>query len=226
MKVLILTPIHREKDRIGKKTMGIPFYQGQASWVRALTKIGHKVHVFAYTDSIFTPNAVKMILQERIEKQYPIFFGRIRRRIEKYYLFNPGNWTRSWKLRKLIKKTKPDLIIISGGISSILPWALKGVESKILLFSGVNPLTSSTLLERKLLKEDLIDAVIENDKGYAKNWKKLGARSTVVLPISGVDKRIHKKLSLTQKEKKEYSCDVCFVGSITSDRARKLKYFT
>ena len=224
MKVLLLTPIHREKERRGKKTMGIPFYQTQASWIRALIKMGHKVHVFTYTDSAFTTNTTRVLIQEKIEKKYPIFFGRMRRRIEKYYLFNPGNWISSWKLIKLIRKFNQDIIIISGGISSILPVAFKNNKSKVFLFSGVNPLISATNLEKKLLEKNLIDLVVENDRGYAKKWEKTGAKSTIVLPISGVDKSIHKTVALTKKEKKEYSCDVCFIGSITHDRVKKLKY--
>lgn len=226
MKILLLSPVHRV-EKGGKTTLGIPFYQGQASWVRALKKIGHEVQVFNYSKSVILPNSLVIFLQSFLESHFPIVYTKIRRVFQKLYIVNLDNYLRSFKLKKTIAENRPDVIIISGGISTILPFSLKtSYHPKIFLFSGVNPVYASTKLEEKLIKHGIIDVVVENDIGYAQSWEKIGAKKTIVLPISAVDSEIHKKKELTVKEKKILGSDVCFVGSITQDRVEKLKAYT
>lgn len=229
MKILLLTPIHRGyNSKSVKKIYGIPESQGQASWVGALETLRHTVHVFRYTDSVIVPNGIQSIVFSFFEERYPIFTGRIRRKLERYYRYNPDVFLKSLRFKAVAKNYKPDLIIISGGITSVLPSSIKKIKnsfkSKVLLFSGINPRISSTQLERDLIKEKIIDLIIENDKGYAENWGKLGVK-TKVLPISSVDPRKHRKIHLTKQEQEEYGSDVCFVGSITQDRIKKLEHF-
>ncbi len=126
----------------------------------------------------------------------------------------------------IAKNSKPNLVIISGGITSIFPETIKKIKitnhCKVLLFSGVNSVTSATQVEKIMIKEGIVDAVVENDRGYADLWKKMGAKKVIVLPISSVDPKLHRRVKLTVQEQEEYGCDVCFVGSLTNDRQEKL----
>lgn len=230
MKVLLLTPVHNEYvARKSKKLCGIPVTQGQASWVKAILSLGHEIDVFIYSSSVIIPHGIHIRIMYFLEKYFPIFTGRVRRRLEKFYKYNPDVIIRSIIFEKKANAFKPDIICISGGLTCILPAFIKRVKdkyhAKVLLFSGVNPIYSITPVERNLVKSAIIDYVIENDSGYADEWRKKGVNS-FVLPISSVDPDLHKKVILSSKEKKQYSCDVSFVGSITPDRVQKLKSLT
>lgn len=226
MKILLMTPIHRENETSNsKKIKGIPYNQGQAAWIKALEKLGHEVKVYRYTETILIPNRLRIKLILYAEKYMPSFLGKLRRKFEKYYKLNPENFVKTLVFKKLTYSFNPELIIISGGLTSIFPEAFqeikKKIKVKIILFSGINPLNASTSLERQLIRKQIIDLVIENDKGYAKSWMKLGAQS-LVLPISSVDPTVYKKLRLSEVEEKKYNCDVCFVGTLSKSRQKIL----
>ena len=227
MRILLLAPVHREKEFLKQKGK-YPFVkdQGQQGWMEALEELRHRVFIFRYTDSILIPNFIRIYLQDFLEKLIPVWHGRLKRFSENYHFVSFENMIKNQKLFTLAKNVKPNLIIISGGITSIFPETIKKIKSdyhcKALLFSGVNPITSSTKLERTMIREGFIDMVVENDRGYAQDWKKIGAKKVIVLPISSADPKLHKKVQLTPQEQSEYTCDVCFVGSLAIDRQEKL----
>jgi len=228
MRILLIAPVHREKEFLKQKDKS-PFLagQGQQSWYEALRGLGHEVFVFRYSDSIIVPNIIRIYLKYFIVKLFPLFYAKFQRFQDKFYFFSLENLFKNLKIYSLSKKMKPELVIISGGVSCLYPLTIKKIKryykSKVLLMSGVNPKTSSTKAERKMVKSGIIDLVVENDRGYAILWKKIGAKKTLVLPISSVDPRIHKKLTLTKNETNKYASDVCFVGSLTRERQEILK---
>lgn len=227
MRILLLAQVHREKEYL-KENGKLPFprFQAHNAWLRAFETLGYKVSIFKYTDSILMPSVARVYLKDFFEKLFPIWTSRFFRIKSKLYFLSLENLLRNRKLLSLAHRSKPNLIIISGGLSSIYPSTIKRIkdryDAQVLLFSGVNPKVAATLVERILVKKRIADIVVENDRGYAKNWKKLGAKKTIVLPISSVDPKIHKKIKLSNKEKKEYSCDVCFAGTLMFDRQQAL----
>lgn len=231
MNILVLAPVHREREFL-KQNGKYPFLigQGQQSWVEALVRLGHEVFVFRYTDSILIPQGLRVWVSEILQKFIPMWKARYERFRSTYYFISLENYFKNKKLLSLSQKIKPQLIIISGGVTSIYPCTIEMIKEKfackILLFSGINPLTSSAPVEKIMVKKGIIDMVVENDRGYSNLWKNIGAKKTIVLPISSVDSKLHRKVELTQKERKEYGCDVCFVGSLTKDRQKKLANLT
>lgn len=223
MQILLLAPVHREKEFLKQKDK-LPFLkgQGQQSWVEALKELGHQVFVFRYTDSILTPQILRVFISEMFQRLFPVWKARYDRFKNSYYFVSLENYLRNKKLLSISNKVKPELIIISGGVTSVFPETIKKIKNvhhcRVLLFSGVNPITSATLVEKIIIRDGIVDLVVENDRGYAKLWEKIGAKKTIVLPISGVDPKLHKKVQLTSQEKEEYGCDVCFVGSLTRER--------
>lgn len=227
MRILLLAPVHREKEFLKQKG-NKPFVigQGQQSWVDALEKLGYKVFVFRYTDSVIIPNRWRVYISDFFERRFPKWKGRYDKLRSLYYIFSLDNYIKNRRLLIFSERVLPQLIIISGGISSIFPQTIQKMKNnyrcKILLFSGVNPQISASPAEKKMVKRGIVDIVVENDGGYASFWKKLGAKKVIVLPISSVDPKLHRRMKLTKEEKDKYGCDICFVGSLTKERQEKL----
>ncbi len=228
MNILLIAPLHKEEEYLQQKSK-IPFLegQGQQSWVDALEKLGHVVKVFRYSDSFFLPLKIKVFIAHFFNMYPQIILRKIRRFFDRYYYLSLENVGRSMKLFLFSKKIKLDLIIISGGISCIFPSAILSIKKyhkcHVLLFSGINPLYAVPRAELEMVKKKIVDVVVENDEEYAKLWRKQGAGRTITLPISSVDPQRHTKIAVSDQEKKEYSCDVCFVGTLTKKRQKILK---
>lgn len=228
MKILLLGPVHLEKEFLKQKGK-YPFLlgQGQQSWVDALTDLGHEVFVFRYTDSIIIPYKIRVYTESFLNNTFPIWMARLQRIRNKFYYFSIENYLKNFKIINLAKKIKPDLVIISGGASCIYPSTIKQIKEdfkiNVLLFSGINPKVGSNDIEKEMVKKHLIDAVVVNDAGFGKNWQELGAKKIIVLPVSSVDPKIHKKIKLSLEKKTEYESDVCFVGTLSEERQEILK---
>lgn len=237
MKILLLGPVHRE-DEFLKQKDNRPFLegQGQQSWVEALKRLGHQVFVIRYTDSLLFPLFLRVSARKFFILVVAWFspawlkrldmFGKIRRFQAKYYFFSIDNFFKNRKILFLAKKTRPDLVLLSGGFSGIYPTTIKAVKkkynSKIIFFEGVNPQAGATPVEKKMIRDKIVDVVVENDRGYGFLWEKLGAKKVIILPISSVDWQLHKKMKLSRKEFSKYLSDVCFVGTLSLSRQKKL----
>lgn len=227
MNILLLTPLHKmitKEDKLNNRY----FSKGQAqqSWIEALDNLGHKVYIFYYTDSILLPRNINIDFQEITKKIFPIWYGRIRRIGDRYYKFIPSAWIKNRNVLNYAKKIIPDQVWLSGGFQDIFPNTLQEIKKKfsarILLFSGVSPLIAATFSEKEMVAKKIVDLVVENDEGYARLWKRLGAKKVVVSPISSVDPRLHKKINLGENEREIYGSDVVFVGTLWMERQRIL----
>lgn len=228
MRILLLAPVHREREYFKEKSRSpFPNFQAQNSWVKAFIALRQRVWVFKYTDSILLPSNIKAHLIDFFVRFFPIWSARYFRIRDKFYFISLENFLQNRKLLNMAKKSKPNLVIVSGGIPNIYPSTIKSIKetygSKVLLFSGVNPDIAATRAEKIMVCSGIIDIVVENDRGYAKRWEKVGAKKTIVLPISSVDRRIHKKIKLSKKDYAELISDFCFVGTLTEDRQEMLK---
>lgn len=227
MKILIIAPLHREKEYYSQK-IKTPFhpYQGQQSWVDALEHLGHTVEVFRSNSSELLPHGLSLRLIEIMQKIAPRLFLRYMNARNKLYNFVPANYIKNVRLFAIANKFRPQIILLSGGTTEIFPSVVNRIKrnygSRVYLMSGVNPEYAATKTEKIMIDQKIIDIVVENDEGYVKKWKRIGAKKTVVLPISSVDPKLHRVVKLTIKEQKEYACDVCFVGTLTVDRQKKL----
>lgn len=223
MRILLLGPIHNEKL---KRAYFFPYAQAQASWVEALQNLGHDVKVFIYTDTLLLPSSLKVGLSDIFSKKLPKWHGRFLRYNSRFYKYSPENFLKNKKLLSVVKDFKPELIIISGGAAFLSSQTLSNIKSefrsKVVLLSGIDPKLTLTSAERKLLKNNLIDFVFGNDCGFVENWKKLGVKNAFVLPVAGINPKIHKKTQLNEKEKDELASDICFIGRLTQDRQKTL----
>lgn len=221
MRILLAAPIHHYSEFLKQKNGQFLKGQGQQSWLDALSELKHDVTVFRYTDPVFLP-IKSMLYYEKIEKNFPLLIQKIKKIEDLFFYIYPVNYFKNIKLLYLSLTKKPDVIILSGGFTFLFPITLRAIKyfstCRVMLFSGVNPIIASTTSEKSNIKNATIDLIVENDLYYANLWKKIGAKRVIVLPISAVDPRIQKIVKITHRDKQKYSCDICFVGSITKDR--------
>lgn len=231
MKILLLGPIHRGKEFLQQQE-SLPFLKDQAhqSYVEALTELGHTVGVFRYTDTYLIPNAIRVTLTDWLQQHFPILKAKTQKLLDLFPHFIPENILKNYFLFLKAQKIKPDLILFSGGTSSIFSQTLIKIKSQfhcpVFLLWGINPDISATKIEKEMVYNGIIDIVVENDCGYAARWEKIGAKKTIVLPISSINPQMHTKIQFSETDKQTYSSDVCFVGSLSGNRQKILSELT
>lgn len=163
----------------------LPRWQTQASHVRALAALGHDVTVVPYAPRRLGP----VTIRERIVGNLGVLgiFGRF------------------------------DLVLLSLGADVLLPITLRlllrRLRAPLVILSGVSPVKFGNPRERALAP--LAFLVVANDLLHAREWERLGAPRTVVLPISAADPTLHfPRLSVRR------DLDVVFAGTVSEDRAR------
>lgn len=226
-KILLLAPIHEEKDYIKQNSdLEFPSYQVHQAWLDAFKELEREVKVFKYSNTYIIPNTIRIYVVDFLKSKFPLFTVKFLRRLRRYNLLFIDDYFKDRAFSKLVNKYKPELLIISGGLYGIKEKTLIDEKNKhkfaCILMSGVNPVYGASKTEKKLLKNNYFDIIFVNDAGHARNWKKMGANKVIVLPISAYNPKIHKKYSLSAKEKQSYVSDICFVGSLTDNRQRIL----
>lgn len=160
----------------------LPRWQTQMSHVSALEQLGHCIHVVAYTPQTH----IRVSLAERL------FYN-----------------SRILKFNKQV-----DTIFLSLGADVILPTTIRllkrNLHSTLVILSGVSPISDGNPRERSLAL--LADLIVTNDLTHADEWRTLGAKKTIVLPISAIDPKLH----YLRKVKRDV--DVVFAGTVTPER--------
>ncbi|TXE75856.1 hypothetical protein FPD44_07120, partial [Campylobacter coli] len=122
---------------------------------------------------------------------------------------------------------KPDLVIFSGGVYLDIYSIdfFKKIKNRIsnvktILLNGMSPICYNSRFEKKIVK--YIDCFFTNDFYHSIEWKMLGAKKSIALPISAINPRIHHPYN-EEKDKTPY-CDVSFVGTFYDDRHKIFEY--
>lgn len=213
MKILLLSQVPPYFESHRKANQDFPSFQAQSFWLKALRSLGHSVKVFKYSDPVVKNTRLVSRLSSLTEKKLPRIFSKYRLLRNKYYQYWPDNRIRSAKLDRYIRSFRPNLIIISGGVSELSGSAIRKIDrvhSKIFLLHGVHPDEGSTKYERDFLK--LIDCVITNDPNHARAWQKAGAKNAVAVPYVGIDPEYHTDLGLERKK------NLLFLGTLFQER--------
>jgi spore maturation protein CgeB len=216
MRIVIIAPLHDYRAYAqGLKTTDCLFYEGQGQyhWSSSLKELGHEILEIRNTDWFgdniisYYCNAIKPIYSTIISL---INLVRI----------NPLSILSSIKSKRdfsTIYSFSPDVIIFSGG-----PWlsiyqqkyfqSLKNkiTGSKIILLNGMSPIFYKLTLEKKIT--DCFDYIFTNDKYHAIEWKMLGAKNAMSLPVSAINPWTY------QCKNYERLFDVIFVGSMYDNR--------
>ena len=167
----------------------LPRWQTQMSHVRSLEELGHHVSVVTYTPN----DHIQLSLSERViyNTKIALFSG------------------------------KADVVFLSLGADVLFSATIQLLKKKLhvplIVLSGVSPVTNGNPRERSIAKS--ADIVATNDPSHAREWRELGARQSIVLPISAIDPALH----YPRKVKRDI--DILFVGTVTPDRERFFQKF-
>lgn len=124
--------------------------------------------------------------------------------------------------RRLIEQAaafRPDVVWLTGDNRVIYPETLAAIKAetgcKLIYVTGTSPIVFSTAVERAAAR--LYDLVLTNDFYHGIQWLELGAPRMECLPLSAVDPEFHRPYTLTEAQRREYACDIAFVGTLVPD---------
>lgn len=218
MKVLLVSQVPVEFEKYRTQSQLFAPFQAQTFWLAGLKSLDCQTRVFRYSDSVLVPAYLNL----RITKWSKRHLGRWYR---KYRLLKSrlpwlflDNYFKSISLSWQIWRFRPEVIVMSGGVSELVGFELilaKHLGVKITLLHGVDPGTAATGYEKRLL--NLFDLIVTNSQTHAQAWLKLGAKQAIGLPYSGIDPDYH------QPEAVDRDIDLVFVGTLFSDRIKFLE---
>jgi spore maturation protein CgeB len=223
MKIAIIAPLHDYKTYQSQEEKDSLFFkgQGQYQWSKAFEELGHEVLEIRNTD-YFGINKLDFFANTNRYLNSIIMKSITIKRIKKYFFIAKLKQKRD--LERLLE-FKPDILVFSGGnwidiysIEFFFDIKKNLLKSKIVLFNGMSPVKYTPLLEKEIVS--LFDCVFTNDKYHAIEWKMIGAKNAVALPISAINPKIH----YPRKKNKKYECDVSFVGSFYDNRHELCEY--
>lgn len=185
MRFLYFSPIHPFLTKLEGDVL--PRWQTQACHVRALEHLGHQVTVIAYTTSAgVRPNPLTRLT------------------------LNVASMAKAFGAARV----PVDGILLSLGadvlFTGTMSWIQKHVHAPLVILSGVSPITDGNPRDRAMAL--FADLVVTNDASHARQWKGLGAKRSIVLPISAIDPLLHYPRPVDR------DIDVVFAGTMTPRR--------
>lgn len=227
MKILLLgqVPAHYYSLKSSKSTFA-PF-QAHHFWQQALEDLGHQVVAVDYTKNILLPQTLVNQSSLALNHHLPRLHSAYRRLKSTHPTWFLDNHLRSRQLSDLISSFRPDVLIVSGGISELTrtPFqTAKSLGTRLFLLHGVHPNQLSTRIEKSCLT--LFDWVITNDPTHANAWRQLGAPRAVALPYTAIDPKLHHRPKLTPSQLRQLDTDLLFVGTLFPDRQQLLTKLT
>lgn len=138
---------------------------------------------------------------------------------------NPDYRLRNQRLLEKAREFRPDWLWMVGDNTVIYPSTLAQIKRetgcKLLYATGTSPIVFSRPIERQAAR--LVDLVLCNDFYHGVQWLELGARRMECLPLSACDPDFHHPYALSEAERKAYTCDIGFVGTLIPDTLYSLR---
>ena len=167
-------------------------YQAQTFWLKAVRQLKAGVTVHQYTDQIIYPPS-------RVDRKFP--------------QFSPEFWLRNYKIYKTFESDKFDYVFFSSGTPILSPQLIQYMsqKSKIVVFNGTEPRSFFNARERAMVP--YVHLAVTNDFSHADQWRKMGVRQAITLPISAIDPDFHRTPANVKKD-----IPVSFIGTFTDER--------
>jgi spore maturation protein CgeB len=199
----------------GQKPPLFPTSAAQHFWEKALNKRGHVVDVFyrnlpawggelksqRYTNQ-WTPRRIATAIAHRVPPE-----------------FNPDYRIRNRHLIEKARAFQPDILWMTGDNTVISAATLATIKAetkcKIVYSTGTSPIVFSRPVERKAAR--LYDLVLVNDYYHGIQWLELGAKHMDCMPTVACDPDFHHPYELTEEQRKAFTCDIAFVGTLIPD---------
>jgi spore maturation protein CgeB len=132
---------------------------------------------------------------------------------------NPDIQLRNRRLLEKARAFHPDVIWLTGDNTVVYPETLAAIKRetgcKVLYTCGTSPIVFSHPLERRAAR--IYDLVLTSDYYHGIQWLELGAKRVECLPVAACDPEFHRPYELTNEERKAYTCDIAFVGTLVPD---------
>ena len=210
--VASLTHVEQMKQAIANTAPGEtpPLFPGsmmESFYERAMRRRGHEVAVFwreRFARNYrfragFTPRKAAQALGQRLPMR-----------------LNLRARQRNRRLLHAVEDFKPDLLWLVAGNRTILPSTLASIQQshncRLLLSSGESPLVFSYPLDQQAA--GLWDLVLVNDVYHSFQWRELGARRVVSLPLTAMDPDFHRPRPPDADRRADLACDLAFVGTL------------
>ena len=133
--------------------------------------------------------------------------------------FNPDYRLRNQHLVEKARAFRPDGLWMVGDNTVITANTLAQIKTemgcKIIYATGTSPIVFSRAIERKAAR--LYDLVLVNDYYHGIQWLEIGARRMDCMPLSACDPNFHHPYALTEEQRKAFTCDIAFVGTLIPD---------
>jgi hypothetical protein len=223
MRILFVAALHHPEvlqseiaaTPAGQKPPIFPTSAAQHFWEKALNKRGHVVDVFyrnlpawggelksqRFTNR-WTPGRIATAVSHRIPPE-----------------FNPDYRLRNQHLVDKARIFQPDWLWMVGDNTVITANTLAQIKTetgcKIIYATGTSPIVFSRAIERKAAR--LYDLVLVNDYYHGIQWLELGAQRMDCMPLSACDPDFHHPYQLTNEQRKIFTCDIAFVGTLIPD---------
>lgn len=224
MRILFVAALHHPEvlhaaiaaTPAGQQPPLFPTSAAQHFWEKALQRRGHEVDVFyrnlpawggtlksqRYTNR-WTPARVATALAHRIPPE-----------------FNPDYRIRNQRLIEKARTFQPDWLWVTGDNTVITATTLAQIKAEtgchVIYATGTSPIVFSRPVERKAAP--LYDLVIVNDYYHGIQWLELGAKHMDCMPMVACDPEFHHPYTLTAEQRKAFTCDIAFVGTLIPDR--------
>ncbi len=133
-------------------------------------------------------------------------------------------WGFNRRLGELVKSWQPDVVFVFKGLE-LAPETLANLRKLpnrplLINWNADNPFDYDTFnTSRQLIKNiPHFDCYFIWDRDLIKPLQEAGAKAVEYLPF-GYDEALHRKIELSDQEKRDLQSQVCFVGNYTQERA-------
>lgn len=179
--------------------------EGSIGWccARALSRLGHEVTFFDYREEAYgrrgylTPRLWRKLI-------FPQFI------VEKFVRLMNN------RLINVARTIKPALVLVSKG-ELLYPQTIEEIKRQTLATTVVwhtdSPFTALCSNRKVITALCRYDLCCVFDPWYVPEILRHGASRAVYLPV-GCDPAIHRRMEVSQRDKRIYGSDVCFVGNL------------
>lgn len=214
-------PSQVQKDRAtahaqGKEMPIFPIGSREYFWTKILQKQGHTVSVFWRNNPDFESQSSEATQSGgQSGGIVAAVFGRLNSNDPSLDADNVNQL-----LRQRARDFKPDILWIVEDNRIIDVDTLTRIKdkigSRIIYVSGRSPIVFAHRIERQAAH--LYDLVVVNDYYHGMQWRELGARDMVCLPLGAIDPEFHFPRQVSADERKLYAAYVTFIGTLTPSK--------
>lgn len=201
-----------QAEKVGQPRPLFPTSTALRFWEKAMRKQGYEVDIFYRNLPGFTSQDISKVKAEKFSNRItPRKIAQaIMHRLP--YELNPDLRQRNANLLDYARKFQPTYIWLVGDNRAIHADTLATIKAetgcKLLYSTGTSPIVFSHAIEREAAP--LFDLVITNDFYHGIQWRELGAKDMICLPVVAVDSDFH----YPRTHNPDLAVDVGFVGTL------------